>query len=699
MSICYDESRQLFQIDTPRMSYAFTVACGVPIALYWGAPLNDSSAFDNEIARMRHIAGIQPFGGSLRYECSTNDFGDFGEASILSIFSDGVRGFRPVYDHHVIEGNTLRLTLRDQYYAFTATLCYQTVASLDLIDRWIEVTNATGAPVELPLFRCGNVQFPEHESWRVTHYSGSWGSEYRPNRHMLGQEQLVLESHRGTCSSHQHTPFVLLDPRGETTATQGEAFFAALQWSGENKMIVEKNIIGDVQLCAGWNDYDAEWILKDGETLSSPHLTLGYSAAGFDRVTEILYDWQFDVLCPQSKAHNELPIIYNSWYPYEFNVREEEMLSLVEKAADIGAELFVIDDGWMPGRVNEKKGLGDWVADPVRLPHGLRPIAEACHRRGMKFGLWVEPEMCNPDSDLFRAHPDWIIRSEHRESTLQRCQHTLNMARDDVRDWAIDWLDRLIEDYQLDYLKWDMNRYLSERGWPEANKADKRSLTIRYMHNVYAIWAHLNEKYPHVLFENCASGGGRTDFGMVRYADRINRSDNARPRDVLALHEGFSRLFLAKTAGGAGNISGENCAPLDYRINLGMTSSMSVGLDLLRVPQETLDRLRDAIAFFKPIRSDLQNAYVYTLVSAEDHPYAVFEYLRRDRRSVSLFVFGLCVHAWTRIPPLRLHGLIPDALYTDENGVRHTGAELMNIGVRVSLTGDYDSRFLRFTEG
>ena len=697
MSISYDASRRLFKIDTPRMSYAFCIAAGVPIALYWGAPLHDPAALDAEIRSIKvnaHGAGAEP----LRCECSTNDGVDYGEASILPIFADGVRGMRPAYESHSIDGDTLRVVIKDKYYDFTAVLCYRAVGKLDLIERWIEITNRTGAPVELPLFRCGNVQLPSHDNYRLTHYSGNWGAEYQPQRHMLHQEQVVLESHRGTCSAHQHTPFVTLDPDGEATDTQGDVFFAALEWSGENRMIVEKNAFGDVQLCAGWNDYDAEWTLRDGETLSSPKLAAGYSGAGFNRMTEILYDWQFDELCPQSKVHNVLPIIYNSWYPYEFDVREDNMLSLIDKAADIGAELFVIDDGWMPGRTDDKKGLGDWRPDPESLPNGLRPIADACHKKGLLFGLWVEPEMCNPDSDLFRAHPDWIIRSEHRENTLMRHQLTLNMARDDVRDWAIDWLDRLIDDYQLDYVKWDMNRYLTERGWPEASRADQRSLTIRYMQNVYTIWAHLNEKHPNVLFENCASGGGRTDFGMARYADRINRSDNSRPRDVPLLHEGFSRLFLPKTAGGAGNISNEALVPLDYRIHLGMTGSMSVGINLLTAAPETLDRLREALGYFKTVRADLQNAYVYTLVSGENHTYTVFEYLRRDRRSVSVFVFGHPVREWTRVPALRLRGLIPDALYRDEAGNTYTGEALMKVGLRVSLFGDYDSRFMHFAE-
>ena len=270
------------------------------------------------------------------------------------------------------------------------------MGKLDLIERWIEITNHTGAPVELPLFRCGNVQLPSHDNYRLTHYSGNWGAEYQPQRHMLHQEQVVLESHRGTCSAHQHTPFVTLDPDGEATDTQGDVFFAALEWSGENRMIVEKNAFGDVQLCAGWNDYDAEWTLRDGETLSSPKLAAGYSGAGFNRMTEILYDLQFDELCPQSKVHNVLPIIYNSWYPYEFDVREDNMLSLIDKAADIGAELFVIDDGWMPGRTDDKKGLGDWRPDPASAQRPASHRRRRATKRGCCSGLWVEPDTCKP---------------------------------------------------------------------------------------------------------------------------------------------------------------------------------------------------------------------------------------------------------------------------------------------------------------
>ncbi|MBR5025598.1 MAG: alpha-galactosidase, partial [Victivallales bacterium] len=322
----------------------------------------------------------------------------------------------------------------------------------------------------------------------------------------------------------------------------------------------------------------------------------------------------------------------------------------------------------------------------------LRPISDACHAQGMLFGLWVEPEMANPDSDLYRAHPDWFLSDPKRPKFLKRNQLTLDFSQYHVRDWAIGWLDKLITDLKLDYLKWDMNRYLTEYGI-------NRAMTIRYIQNLYAVWRFLNEKHPHVLFENCASGGGRADFGMVEFADRINRSDNAHPADVMILHEGFSRLFVPKTAGGAGNIAKDQDVPLRFRIHLGMTGSMSIGIDLLKASQETLDELRAATSYFKTVRADLQDSYVYRITSARRYSYCVWQYVRRDRKTFGLFGFTHGSREWeiVRQPRFKMRGLLPDAIYTAEDGTAYTGRELMSIGLSLPFKRlDYASFFKFF---
>ena len=519
---------------------------------------------------------------------------------------------------------------------------------------------------------------------------------------MLTQARTVLQNNRITCAAAQQTPFFALDPGGHTTETMGELYFGVLHWSGNFSIIVERQFGQRYSVNGGINPFDSQYPLQPGEAFETPMFTAGFVSRGFERMSEVLYDWQFDALLPRgnriAKPHLSRPVIYNSWYPFEFGVNEENCLGLIDQCARMGVELFVIDDGWMPGRASDKAGLGDWVVDPARFPHGMDPIAKKCHDNGMGFGLWVEPEMVNPDSDLYRAHPDWVIHDPTRPRTLQRNQLVLNLARDDVRDWAIAWLDDLIDRYQLDYLKWDMNRYVFENGWPDAAPEERRSLSIRYTRNLMAIWKHLNERHPDVLFENCASGGGRSDFGMVPYADRINRSDNADPVDIMVIHEGFSMLFPPQTGGGAGNIAParhhihNRPTPLPFRIHWGMTGWMSIGINLLTAPQEELDQLRAAVAEYKLRRAELQDAYVYRIASAREHPYAIFQYVQRSRRAFTLFAFGHGMRCWDlAMPRMRMRGLIPDAVYVCEDGRRMTGEALMAYGLRVQLKGDCDS--------
>lgn len=681
----------LFLLQTMRMSYAFAVGRNNKlIHLYWGERLDGV----HELARLKTQMDCASPANSLFYlEYRGQEPYDFMEPALLPVYDDGARGARLVYQSHVVENESLRVTLKDEHYPLEVTLVYELFGDLDIVSRKAVIRNCGETDIRLDSIKSATLNLPPIAgNYRVTHYSGDWGAEFGVNQCELTQMQLVLENHRGTCAAHQHVPFVAIDAESAAMETAGDVYFAALKWSGNFKISIEKGYSGNVSITAGINDFDTEWTLRPDESFETPALCCGFSAGGFERMTEILYDWQLDWLAPRPKAHAIRPIIYNSWYPYLFDINEQNLTALVGKAADVGTELFVIDDGWMPKRVNDKAGLGDWIADKSRFPNGLRPISDACHANGMTFGLWVEPEMANPDSDLYRTHPEWFLSDPKRPNFLKRSQLTLDFSQDAVCDWAIGWLDKLITDLQLDYLKWDMNRYLSEYG-------TDRSMPIRYIYNLYKVWQSLNERHPNVLFENCASGGGRADFGMVEYADRINRSDNAHPADVMILHEGFSRLFVPKTAGGAGNIARDPDVPLPFRIHLGMTGSMSIGIDLLKAPQETLDELRKATAYFKTVRADLQDAYVYRIASARRHPYCIWQYVRRDRKSFGLFGFAHGMREWdhAQLPRFKMRGLLPDAIYTAEDGTACSGRELMAIGLKIPFKRqDYASFFSFF---
>jgi len=706
MKIQYSESLKVFHLNAGRMSYAFGLTDdNRMLHLYWGAELRGFESLkplaEEVLVSCSDTAGVDSR-KSLNFELPTREPWDYGDPVLWALHPDGERGLRLVYQSHRIEGDHMIVIARDACYPVEVEMHYRGWGDLPLLSRWVVVKNLGDAPLEMMALKSAAWHLPSGLDYRLTHLSGDWGCEYTRNQLMLTQSRIVLQNNRVTCSAAQQTPFFALDLDGASTETAGDVFFGLLHWSGDFAITIEQQHGKRVSVTGGINDFDSSYRLQPGESFETPWFTGGYSDRGFEHMSESLYDWQLDHLMPRGKAtdkaHAVRPVIYNSWYPYLFDVREDNCLALIEKCAPLGVELFVIDDGWMPKRVNDRAGLGDWIPDKARFPHGMGVISRACHDRGMLFGLWVEPEMVNPDSDLYRAHPDWVIHSATRPMALQRNQLVLNLARDDVRDWAIAWLDDLIDSYQLDYLKWDMNRYVSENGWPDAPVEERQSLAIRYTRNLMTIWKHLNEKHPDVLFENCASGGGRSDFGMVPYADRINRSDNADPVDLMVIHEGFSMLFVPKTAGGAGNIAPaahhihNRKTPLPFRVHWGMTGSMSIGINLLTASEEDMETLRQAVLDFKRLRSDLQDSYVYRVASATKHPYAVFEYVRRDRRAFTAFAFGHGLRCWDlKLPRFRMHGLIPEGVYECEDGRRMTGDALMNIGIPLPMKGDYAS--------
>lgn len=699
--ITFDARRRMFHIQTAEMSYLCSIGQDNRLVhRYWGSRLKDTE----DLGELSQDWPVQDAGCSdhgyipVPLEYRAQEPHTFDEPAVRVRFADGVTGARLVYKAHRLEENSLTITLAEETYPLEVELRYALYGDLPILSRSARFYNGGAGEIVLEKMASATVCLPDEPFWRLTHFAGRWGREYQRQETRLSQGKMVLENNRGLCAAHQLTPFFALDARGEATQTQGEVYYGALCWSGDFKITCERNDRGMLAVTAGVGETDTAWVLHERESFSTPQLLLGYSGRGFERMSETLYDLQYDYLCPRGKIDLERPVLYNSWYPYEFSLTEGNLLGLMERAAALGVELFVVDDGWMPGRTNDRAGLGDWVADPRRFPRGLSPLAERCHQLGMGFGLWIEPEMVNPDSALFREHPDWVLGETTRPRTLARNQYVLNFARDDVRDYAIACIDRLIDEYRLDYLKWDMNRYIGETGWPGAPAEKRAELRIRYIRNVYAVWEHMNRKYPHVLYENCAGGGGRTDFGMAAYADRINRSDNADPVDVLLLHEGFATLFLPKMAGGAGNISpspnGMNgrVTPLDFRMKVGMMGSLSIGINLLQAPEGELEALKKCVAKFKRLRADLQNSYVYVIASLREGPYAVFQYVNRARTAFTVFAFGHGLHFRDAVPRLRLRGLRPEATYIRErDGLRARGDALMNGGIHVALHGDYEA--------
>jgi alpha-galactosidase len=392
-------------------------------------------------------------------------------------------------------------------------------------------------------------------------------------------------------------------------------------------------------------------------------------------------------------------VLYNSWEATGFDISEANQKRLATIAAGLGVELFVVDDGWFGGRRADNAGLGDWYPSPVPFPDGLGPLVAHVHGLGMKFGIWVEPEMVNPDSDLYRAHPDWVLHQPGRRRTEFRNQLVLNFARPDVAAWAHKWLDRLVADHAVDFLKWDMNRSFTEAGWPGHEDPDR--LWIDHVRSVYAILDRLRADHPGLRIEACSGGGGRADLGMLARTDQVWTSDNTDAVDRLAIQHGFGQLYpagaMAAWVTDSPNFLTARAIPLRFRFHVAMAGVLGIGGNLLSWTEAELAEAARLVAEYKAIRPTVQMGQQYRLRSA-DGSIAGVQYVRGDE--VVVLVWGPGPRFGAGSGPVRLAALDPAARYRDERtGDTHSGARLLTHGIDLELPpGDHASQLLTFSK-
>lgn len=485
----------------------------------------------------------------------------------------------------------------------------------------------------------------------------------------------VLESRRIT-SSHHHNPWFRLDD-GRASETQGPVWFGGLAWSGNWKLTAEVTNFGTTRLSLGINNWDFAWRLNAGESFLTPPALAGFTDEGYGSASRKMHDFIREKILPHGSSIH--PVLYNSWEATFFDVDFESQSRLAEIAASLGVELFVVDDGWFTGRQNDAAGLGDWWPDPVKFPQGLEPLIQKVNRLGMEFGLWIEPEMTNPDSQLYRAHPDWILHFPTRPPTLGRNQCILNLARLDVQEYLLETIDRLLSENNIAFIKWDMNRNASEPGWPGA-PADPREVWVRYVQGLYRVWGELRQRHPKVIWQSCSGGGGRADLGILRLADQVWVSDNTHAMDCLSIQAGFSQAYPASIMEAWVTDADRGKLPLAFRFHVSMCGNLGVGGNLLK--WNAKERLEAAywIDRYRQVRPVIQLGDLFRL-----QPGAI-QYLSKDRQRGVLFVFQ------TRQDPagseihLHLQGLDPERFYKLEGFTTiHSGADWMKEPVSIHL--------------
>ncbi|WUJ70492.1 alpha-galactosidase [Kribbella soli] len=684
MSISF--AHRVLLISTPGTSYsAYLGDDDIPIHTHWGARItvpdaehlarSTAARLEAEWTSFRSAANGHeeyPLDGGLQFGRAALSLGDRG---VAWFFVGAVHGDRQV--ELQFAAGQVRIGLH-----------YRVYDDSDVIDRWVTLRNDSASTVDVHRLDSAAWVLPEQAAYRMSTLTGRWAAETRLSRHALGEGRFVLESRRGITSHHVNPWFAIDD--GSATEEYGEVYSAALQWSGSWRMLAQYEIDEPVQALFGWGHEDfGPRALEPGEELETPVSSGLFSAGGFGTTSRAWHAYALKHVLPG--AGDVRPVLFNSWEATGFDVDETGQVELATRAADLGCELFVLDDGWFGGRVDDRTGLGDWWVNRERFPNGLQPLIAKVQSLGMGFGLWVEPEMVNPDSELYRAHPDWVYHFEGRSPSLRRNQLVLNLARPDVAAWAFEQLDSLLSANDLQFVKWDMNRPFADTGWP-AEPSRQGRIWFDHVTAVYEIIDTLRSKHPGVAIEACSGGGGRVDLGMMARTDQFWTSDNTDALDRRYIQHGFSQVYPARTMScwvtDVPTFINKRTVPLRYRFHVAMAGVLGIGGDLTEWSAEELSSARDLIAEYKSVRHVIQHGAQYRLGEPGRGVSAV-QYVTDDRQESVVIVYQEAQQFDSPARPVRFRGLDPQAVYGDLSG-----AALMSSGVHLSLTGDYASELL-----
>ncbi|MEN9383451.1 MAG: hypothetical protein RL323_594 [Pseudomonadota bacterium] len=727
--IHFDAQQRVFHLQTERSSYLVQILRdGYLVHLHWGGRVqqyhggNAPVHLDRGFSPCPDEADRTFSPDSFPQEYPTFGTGDFRTPACQVLREDGstvgdlrylshrikagkpaLEGLPSVYTEDDAEAQTLEIDLQDPADGVCVTLSYTVLRDFDVITRSVRFHNGGKAPVRLLRALSASVDFRDADFEWLT-LNGAHVRETQVHRAPLHPGVQSVESRRGH-SSHQHHPFQALLRPG-TDERQGEAYGFSLVYSGNFLAQAEVDQFGTLRTNLGINPFDFGWLLEPGASFQTPEAVLAYSNQGLGGLS-LTYNRLYRTrLCRGFWRDAERPVLVNNWEATYFNFDANKIEALAVSAQKVGIELVVLDDGWFGQRDNDLSSLGDWVVDKRKLPNGLEDLAQRVTALGLKFGLWFEPEMVSPDSDLYRAHPDWCLHVPHRRRTVSRNQLVLDLSRPEVCDYLIDAVSQVLASAPIGYVKWDMNRHMTEVGSAALPPDRQRETAHRYMLGLYRVLEAITQRFPHVLFESCSGGGGRFDPGMLHYMPQTWTSDNTDAVCRLSIQYGTSLVYPASAMGShvsaVPNHQVHRSTPLRMRGHVAMSGNLGYELDLTRLPQAELDEIAAQVGFYKEVRGLVQFGDFIRLQSP-------FDASNRGNETSWMFVDSqqhraLVMHAVVQCQPqqavrsLRLRGLNASARYRElDSGRVYGGDELMQIGLPLPLVqGDHQSWMWRF---
>lgn len=618
---------------------------------------------------------------------------EYGESSAADLASESG-------EELATEATSLEIIMKDELCGLEVVACYTVYETMNVITRNVRYINKGNADLRLDRALSTAVDF-ESRDFELLHLHGAWARERHMERVPVLNGIQRIDSKRGS-SSHQHNPFMALLEKG-ATETAGEVYGFSLVYSGSFMTEVEKDQFNNTRIVMGINDFDFTWLLQSGETFQTPECVMVYSDEGIGGMSRTYHKLYRSRLCRGKYRDASRPVLVNNWEATYFDFNADKIKEIASVGSELGIELFVLDDGWFKKRINDKSSLGDWVVDEVKLPEGLDKLADDVNAMHMAFGLWFEPEMVSPDSDLYRAHPDWCLHVNGRHRTEGRNQLVLDLSREDVCDYIVESVSRILSSVNISYVKWDMNRNMTEIGSALLPPERQRETAHRYMLGLYNVLERITSQFPDILFESCSGGGGRFDPGMLYYMPQTWTSDDTDAVERLKIQYGTSIVYPISTMGAhvsaVPNHQVQRMTSLKMRGDVAMSGNFGYELDLTKLTEEEKSEIKEQVAQYKELRELIQFGDMYRLLNPFESNDCAWMVVSEDKSEAFVAYFKVLATPHDYKYRLKLQGLEPSFTY-EATGVveEHYGSndfggdELMYAGFQVPyLEGDYTS--------
>lgn len=707
MSISFDEKTSRFFLGTKNSAYVIGIVHGkYPVHLYYGRKRREYPVYQRRLKSFQPYS-IEEGGETFSYdatstECPFFGSGDFRCTALKLKNADGNSVTEFFYDSYSItsgrreltglpcaegECDTLELVMRDDAVTGCVLHLYYTVfEDMDVISRYAVLENRGDSPVVIQKFMSLSVDVPGRE-WDLITIHGAYAWEHMVSRtHLMYGNQSVF-SRRGS-SSQNFNPFAALCSR-RADEEHGEVYAFNLVYSGNFLTEVEQSQMEESRVQIGLGSENFSWNLGVGESFETPEAIMTYTRHGIGQMSRNLHRFTRECIMPHHAAAAR-PSVLNSWEACFFDIDEKVLVDFAEKAAESGIDMLVMDDGWFGKRDNDQAGLGDWYANPGRFPDGLRSFVGQVKSKGVKFGIWIEPEMVNPDSDLYRAHPEWALAVPGRKTGLSRSQLVLDMSNPDVVEYLKRSFEATLGDVPFDYIKWDMNRHLSNVASSALGPEQQCEVAHRYVMGVYALLRWFRTRFPDIVIETCSGGGGRYDLGMMKYSDMIWTSDVTNPEWRTVMQYGAQLAYPAAVMSCHVSNPGDNEAEMAYRFGVAVQGMLGYELHILDISDKIRGMIPKQLEEYRQYEDLIRTGGLYRLLNPKNYgDNAAFYYVNDDASRILLSFVQ--VKGDVEKPAsyrLRIAQADAEATYVDRlSGARFTGGELRE-GVSVSMRRD-----------